>query len=359
MTMKAIASAVALLGLVALAAPTAAQTTRISFGQAAPPSLAGAQVHVAQQLGYFREEGLEVEQRVFAGGVNSVNQTVNRQADVSFPGNEPVIIGKQPGRDALPVRFFYNATPTLIWELIVPEASPIRTLQDLRGRTIGIFAPSASNVPQVRAILRREGINPDTQVTFRNIGLGAGALNAMTTNAVQVIALYDTEHATFETMGTQIRRLPQSPAVAPLFSNGLLTHEDNLRDPARRRMLVGVGRAIARATLFCETNPRACVTLTWRQFPETKPTGVDDARALRDALFVLNSRLTNFRLRDYQNGQYGLYEPARWQAYVDFMLAEQQIERPVDINTIFTNDLIAEINQFDRDAVRRQAQAAQ
>jgi NitT/TauT family transport system substrate-binding protein len=340
-----------------LATPAAAQT-RVSFGQAAPPSLAGAQVHVAQQLGYFREEGLEVEQRVFAGGVNSVNQTVNRQATVSFPGNEPVIIGKQPGRDPLPVRFFYNATPTLIWEMIVPTASPIRALQDLRGRTIGIFAPSASNYPQVRAILRREGINPDSEVTFRSIGLGAGALNAMTTNAVQVIALYDTEHAAFETMGAQIRRLPQSPAVAPLFSNGLLTHEDNLRDPAGRRMLVGVGRAIARATLFCETNPTACVRLTWTQYPETRPTGVDDERALRDALFVLNSRLANFRLRDYQNGQYGLYDPARWQAYVDFMLAEQQIERTVAIDTLFTNDLIAEINQFDRAAVQRQAQAA-
>ena len=115
---------------------------------------------------------------------------------------------------------------------------------------------------------------------------------------MQVIALYDTEHAAFETMGAQIRRLPQSPAVAPLFSNGLLTHEDNLRDPAGRRMLVGVGRAIARATLFCETNPTACVRLTWTQYPETRPTGVDDERALLDALGLLNSRLANFRLRE-------------------------------------------------------------
>lgn len=339
------------------AASAAAQTTKIVFGQAAPPALSGAQVHVAQQMGYFRDEGIEVDQRVFAGGVNSVNQTVNRQADVSFPGNEPVIIGKQKGRDPLPVKFFYNATPTLIWELIVPEASPIRALTDLRGKTIGIFAPSASNVPQVKAILRREGINPDADVTMRSIGLGAGALNAMNSGAVQVIALYDTEHATYETMGTRIRRLPLSPVVERLFSNGLLTHEDNLRDPKRRQMLVGVGRAMAKATVFCEANPRACVQLAWKQYPETKPTGVDEERAMKDALFILDSRLRNFRLREYQNGRYGWYEPARWQAYVDFMKAEGQIEQTVEIDALFTNELIEEANRFDKEAVRRQAQA--
>ncbi len=343
--------------LLAAAAPAMAQKQKVSFGNAAPPALSGAQPAVAKVLGYFDAEGLDVDFKVFPGGANTIAQTVNKNADVSYPGNEPVIIGKQPGRDPLPVKFFYNAVPTVIWELVVPEASPIRTLADLKGKRIGIFAPSASNVPQVKAILKREGINWESEVTMRSIGLGAGALNAMTSGTVDVVALYDTEHATFEVQGTKIRRLPVSPVIEKLFSNGFLTHEDNLKDPAKRRMLVGVARATAKATLFCETNPKACVETFWKLYPDTRPTGVSAEKAMADALLVLESRNKNMRLRDYQGGQYGKYDPAAWQAYVDFMLAEAQIEKPVAIDTLFTNDLIAEANQFDREAIIRQAKA--
>ncbi len=65
-----------------------------------------------------------MESRAFPGGANTVAQTVNGTALVSWPGNEPVIIGKQPGRDPLPVRFFYNAIPTVIWEMVVRTDSP-------------------------------------------------------------------------------------------------------------------------------------------------------------------------------------------------------------------------------------------
>jgi len=239
----------------------AQHSQRVIFGNAAPPSLSTLHPAVAHVLGYFSAEGLDVEFRAFPGGANTVAQTINKQAFVSYPGNEPVIIGKQKGRDPLPVKFFYNALPTVIWELVVQDASPIKTLKDLKDKKIGIFAPSASNVPQVKAILRREGINPESEVTMRSIGLGAGALNALTSGTVDVVALYDTEHATFETKGVKLRRLPVSPVVEKLFSNGFLTLEENLADPAKRAILVKVARGMAKATLLCETNLPAAVPL--------------------------------------------------------------------------------------------------
>lgn len=343
-----------------LALPTGARaqaTTKIIFGNAAPPSLAGLQPAVAHTLGYFKEEGLDVDFRAFPGGANTVAQTVNKQAFMSYPGNEPVIIGKQKGRDPLPVKFFYNAVPTVIWELVVQEASAIKTLKDLKGKKIGVFAPSASNVPQVKAILRREGINPETDVTMRSIGLGAGALNALTSGTVDVVALYDTEHATFETKGVKLRRLPVSPVVEKLFSNGFLTLEENLADPARRATLIKVARAVAKATLYCETNLAKSLPLFFKLHPEVKPTGVDEKKAMEESMFVATARIEKMRLRDYQKGQYGQYDPAAWQAYVDFLLAEKEIAQPVDIATLYTNDLIPEINKFDRAAVIASAKA--
>jgi NitT/TauT family transport system substrate-binding protein len=352
-----IRAAIAALGMLATVQGTAQAQSKVIFGQAAAPGLFAAPIEVAKQLGYFKDESIEVEERTFPGGSNAVTQTVNGSAVVSWSGNEPVIIGKQQGRAPLPVRFYYNAIPTLIWEMVTLENGPIHILSDLKGKAVGIFSPAASNVPQVKALLRREGIDPDKDVTFRNVGLGAGALNALTSGAVDVVALYDIEHAAFEAAGVKIRHLPQSPVLAPLFSNGLLTREENLTEPGKRRILVGVARAMARGTIFCQTNPRACVELTYRQLPEIKPTGMDDAKALDQGVFILRSRLEKMAPRDYQKGQYGHYDPAAWNAYVDFLQSEGVLESPVDPQSLYTNDLIEEINRFDREAVVRQAKA--
>lgn len=233
----------------------AADKVSISFANAAPPSLALGPYAVADLMNYFAEEGLEVTLKTFAGGANTVAQTVNKGADISLPGNEPVIIGKQAGRDPLPVRFYYNASPTNIWEMVVLADSPIKGIKDLKGKNIGIFAPSASNVPQIKAILRRQGLDPDKDVQMRSIGLGAGALNALKTGVVDVVALYDTEHAAFETTGTAIRRLPPDETGSQLFSNGLLAHEDWFKDPAKRQVLVKFARSYAKGSLFLRDQP--------------------------------------------------------------------------------------------------------
>src|SRR6185369_17556776 len=91
--------AAALAASVLLASQTnAADKVEVSFANAAPPSLALGPYAVADLMNYFSEEGLEVTLKTFAGGANTVAQTVNKGADISLPGNEPVIIGKQAGR---------------------------------------------------------------------------------------------------------------------------------------------------------------------------------------------------------------------------------------------------------------------
>jgi len=341
---------------IGLAAPAVqANEQKVVFGLAGPFAYQQAHTDVAKALGYFKEEGLDVQFRVVVGGSNAVAQTVSQQVLLSNPGIESVIIGKQPGKDALPLKFFYNATPTVIWEIVVPADSAIRNISDLKGKRIGIFGPSASNVPLVKGILHDAGVDPQSQVTLRSIGLGAGALNALKSGAVDAVALFDTEHAAFEASGFKIRKLAEGPVTKNINSIGLLTREDNLADPARRALLVKFGRAYAKATLFCEHNVTACIKLFWQEHPDLKPTGIDEAKALADGVHVLGARIEKMKLRDFQNGEYGRYAAAGWQDYVDFLLAKKELEKPVDVNTLYTNDLIAEINRFDRDAVIRQA----
>ena len=54
-------------------------------------------------------------------------------------------------------------------------------------------------------------------------------------------------------------------------------------------ILVGFGRAIAKATVFCEANREACVKLFWKEYPNTKPSG-DEAKVLADGVKYFPAR---------------------------------------------------------------------
>jgi NitT/TauT family transport system substrate-binding protein len=327
---------------------------QLVFGSASVPG-APRTHEIAKALGYFREEGLDPQFRFIHGSANVLIQVVGHQIDLGSVGIEPVVVGKQQGKKGLPVRYFYNSAPRGVYEIAVPASSSIHSIAALKGHVIGIAAPSMSFLPQLRGLLRQAGVDPDRDVMFRSTGVGAAALHALATGVVDASSLNDTEHATFEVKGLKLRRLDLGPTVASFSTAGLLAREDRLADPAYRRRFVKFARALAKASLFCATNAEACIRLNWAINPQTKPSGDDPRQTLDNALYVYRSSLRNGRLRPWQHGQYGLYDTTSWQDFVDFMRHEGAIAQPVSVRDLYTNDLIAQINHFDREQVIQQA----
>lgn len=89
------------------------------------------------------------------------------------------------------------------------------------------------------------------------VGIGAAAFLALNEKRVDALNLFDAQHATLEAIGTKIRRLEQPERFLAFFTNGFVAHEDLFRD--KPQAIIGFGRAIAKATAFCEANREACV----------------------------------------------------------------------------------------------------
>src|SRR5262245_43922433 len=106
---KSLHRILAVIGVLALSACNVAAQTRVTIGYASSAlSLITAPWLVAKQLGFFQEQGLDVNWIVLNGGVNALQQTMTKAVDVTYPSvNELVAIGKQEGREPLPVKFFY------------------------------------------------------------------------------------------------------------------------------------------------------------------------------------------------------------------------------------------------------------
>jgi NitT/TauT family transport system substrate-binding protein len=326
--------------------------TRVTIGYASTAmSLVTAPWLAAYELGFFKEQGIDLRWIVLNGGVNALQQTMTKSVDLAYPSaNELLMIGKQQGREPLPIRFFYLGFPQNIWQIAVLESSSIHSVAELRGKRVGIFGNQASYLPQLRSIARNAGLDPEKDMQLRVVGVGAGALQALRAGQVDATMQGEVQHAAFENLGAELRRLPLPPLIQRLHGPGFLTHEDNLSDPKRRDVMVRVARAMAMGTLFCESSPKACVELAWRAVPTLKPQG-DDPRALQDAVHVMEAVMSDMRLRPEQKGQYGLYLDDSWNAYRELLTETGELKAPVDISSLFTNDLIAAANEFDHDRV--------
>jgi NitT/TauT family transport system substrate-binding protein len=217
------------LATVAAGASTA-HAEHVTLGQATSTSLTFGPVYAAIDLGYFKQENIELEILDFKGASVLLPQVANKTVTIGFPGPDPLIISHQPGRDPLPVKFFYNGARKSIWEFLVPENSPLKTLADLKGKTIGVGELANANVPITRAMLKEIGFASTKDYSFMAIGVGAPAFRATLKGDVDTYNTFDTNTAAFETTGVKLRRLPQELKYKELFSNGFVANVDTIKE---------------------------------------------------------------------------------------------------------------------------------
>ena len=108
------------------------------------------------------------------------------------------------------------------------------------------------------------------------VGLGAPPVDALRTNKVQALLFWASAQATFENAGLKLRYLigPDWRTYPDFTFSTLQKTIDS--DPA---MVEAIARGAAKATIFAWTNPDCARRIHWSRYPNTKPSGVDEATA--------------------------------------------------------------------------------
>lgn len=350
--MKNHAIAFALASALGFTAAAAQAQQKLVFGTVTVFNISLAPLFLAESAGFFREEGLDIEKVPFNGTATLIPQMTTKRVHVGYPNPDALIVSRQPGRDPLPLRFFFNVTRESAWEFAVPAASPIRSLADLRGKKLGVGALTFGNIPITRAMFKELGMEFGKDLEMLPVGVGAPAFLAFRDGKVDALNLFDAQHATLETQGTAIRRLDMPAKYLNLFSNGFIAHEDMLKE--NPKALAGFGRAFAKGAVACEANREACVRNFWKLYPAQKPAG-DEAKVLADQVKVMNSRFNKMLAFDGKRA-FGEYPAQGWRDFVEALHAGGQIQtRDIDISTLYSNALVPEFNRFDAAAVAAKA----
>jgi NitT/TauT family transport system substrate-binding protein len=308
---------------------------------------------VAKYLGYFSQEGLDVDLLTVGGSNEIAIQVASGNANLGEASPAQAVIGMQENAAApLDVRYFYDAGYRNIWTISVPADSSIKKIAELRGKTIGITSLGSGGVTYAKAYVRSAGLDPDKDVTFLPIGVGPQAVTAIRQKLVDAIVFWDAANVRFELSGVALRNLDIGEKLESLPDLSLLARNDVIK--TNPKMLIGFARALSKAIDFTIANPAAAVLITWKVYPESRPKEPEPQKALAQGLKILEARRPGWT-SSKANGKNGLFIEEDWKNLSNFLLAGGQITQPVPTSRMYTNDLIDEINNYDRNAIVQQA----
>lgn len=307
---------------------------------------------VAKYLGYFKEEGLDVTFVTVRGSNEAAMQISTGSAEVAAASPVDEIIGLQPGKD-LDVKFFYELYYRNIWSLSVPQDSPVKSVAELKGKKLGVIGMGSAGVAFGRAFVMAAGLDPERDISFLAVGVGAQAINAVQQKFVDALVYPENLLNKLKVLGLSMTPLPVSDKLANLPDTSLFARRETIRDDAK--MLVGLARAIDKGYYFDVANPAAAVKITWKLYPEAEPKNMATDKALEGGIFVNSERMKIWKSANTGPSHDGMFLEPQWHDLIDFMLAQKLIAAPVPLDKVYTNELIGAINQFDRQAVKKEA----
>ena len=181
-------------GLLTLTAPgwtiaQALETPKVTIAVGGKNLLYYLPLTVAEQLGYFKAEGLEVTIVDFAGGSRALQAVVGGSADVVSGAFEHTVNMQFKGQH---MRAFVlqGAAPQIVLGINPKTMAGFKTIADLKGKKVGVTAPGSSTNVMLNFVLAKAGLKP-SDVSVIGVGAGNGAVAAMRAGQIDAISNLD------------------------------------------------------------------------------------------------------------------------------------------------------------------------
>ena len=303
---------------------------------------------IGETLGYHKAEGFALS--ALALGTNANVQIAVDRGDVEFGIGTPSLQLPLLAQGQMPAAVdFYQYTYPYKWDVAVKPGSPIRSYADLKGKKVGVSDLGATDYPVTKTALRTIGVDPDAEVQWIAVGNGVPAGVALQRGAIDALAYFDTGFGQIEAAGMPLEMLPR-PEKLPMVGGQFLQCRKSFLS-SDRRLAVGFGRSVAKASYFILANPAAGAAAFLKMFPETAPRGSSEADAVKAIVASISRRIKLYE-PPYAGAKIGSINP-------DELRQEAELNgfKIADLGQLYTNDLIAEINDFDVAKVRAEAAA--
>jgi len=289
---------------------------------------------IAEQLGYFKAEGLEVTVVDFAGGARALQAVVGGSADVVSGAFEHTVNMQAKGQ-RLRAFVLQGRAPQIVLGVNPKTFANYKSTADLKGKKIGVTAPGSSTNVMVNFILAKAGLKP-SDVSIIGVGAAQGAVAAMRAGQIDAISNLDPVITLLQRSGdlkivsdTRIVAEAEKVFGGPMPAGCLYAPQTFIdKNPATVQALAN---AIVRADKWIQA---AGASEIIKAVPESYLLG--DRAVYIDAFLAAKGALSPDGMIPEKGGDTAL----RALASIDAEIGKAQI----DLAAVFTNDFVKKAN---------------
>lgn len=154
------------------------------------------QAWVALETGIFSRHNLTVNAQLIAGGASTTAALISGQIQISQAGGSEALSATANGADVVAV-----ATVSGVYPYLFSAAPEIKTIQELKGKKVGVSNIGGSADVAARVVLRQNGLDPETDVTIIATGSAQNRTSAMLSGAIQAGMTAPPENLAVEAAG--------------------------------------------------------------------------------------------------------------------------------------------------------------
>ena len=289
---------------------------------------------IAEQLGYFKAEGLEVAIVDFAGGSRALQAVVGGSADVVSGAFEHTVNMQFKGQ-RMRAFVLQGAAPQIVLGINPKTMAGFKTLADLKGKKVGVTAPGSSTNVMLNFVLAKAGLKP-SDVSVIGVGAGNGAVAAMRAGQIDAMSNLDPVITLLQRSGdlkiiSDTRVVAESEKVfgGPMPAACLYAMQSFISSNPNTTQ--ALANAIVRADKWIQKAGAADIIKT---VPESFLMG--DRAVYIDAFLAAKGALSP----DGMIPEKGAQTAFRALASVDDQLAAAKL----DLNAVYTNDFVKKAN---------------
>ncbi|NDJ86150.1 MAG: ABC transporter substrate-binding protein [Chloroflexi bacterium] len=287
------------------------------------PSVQFAPMYVADERGYFADEGIDIEFEHSFNEADGVDRLAINNLHFGIISGEQVIIARRAEKPLVYVMEWFHRFPVGV---VVPSDSDIESPADLRGKTVGIPGFFGASYMGFRALLNSVDLAED-DLTLQPIGFTAPEV--MCERDVDAAVVYITNEPVTIAEQCYPVRVIEIADYTQLVANGLVTNEETIRN--NPDLVRGMVRALNRGIADTIADPEAAFDIALEYVDLT-----DDQLDTQRQVFQNSVEL-------WRSENLGATSAAAWQDTEAIMIEAGFIEDPLDdLDAAYTNDFLPE-----------------
>lgn len=296
------------------------QTQKLRVGLGYLPDVQFAPFYLAQDGGYYAKRNLEVE---FQHGYATELYPLLAAGKLDFvvADAEDVVLLRAKDARAAPFKYIMALYQTVPNALFSRAEKNIKSIKDLKGKTIGVPGKFGTSWTSLQATLRAAKLK-ESDVTIVEIGFTQ--LEAVMAGRVDVaMGFINNEPVVAAAQGIKLNVIP-SGRYNRSAGNGVITTDEQLKNADMVKRFLGATQEAVAAVI---TSPKAGFEAA-KKYVQTLPD---------DRLKVLEASVPLYESAYSKAVGLGFSNPNGWQDTLDLLTATGRITAPISRSSLYTN----------------------